>query len=58
MNPTEWLMANASGYGDLSHEARESIKDFCLLWSWFEHQFLGNNGCAEVIQTINPFINR
>jgi hypothetical protein len=46
----QWLLANAPGFNDLTHEERNAIVDFSLLWSLFEARILNNHGSAKAIR--------
>jgi hypothetical protein len=46
---TDWLLANAPGFKDLSVTEREAISTLPLLWSFFEDRILRNSGNANSI---------
>jgi hypothetical protein len=48
---TNWLLANAPGFKDLSVDERNAISTFSLLWSFFEDRILHNSGNARSICT-------
>src|SRR4051794_15660805 len=49
MDPTRWLKRSAPGFAELSRQERQAIKDFSMLWSFFECSVLGANGNANEI---------
>lgn len=49
MNPISWLCEKAPGFDDLSHEEREAVMHFSLLWSFFEAEALHTNASANSI---------
>jgi len=49
MNPVEWLSARAPGFSGLSHEERDAIMHFSLLWSFFESEVLNTQASAASI---------
>ncbi|MEC5396302.1 hypothetical protein [Uliginosibacterium sp. H1] len=52
MTVDAWLKANAFGYADLSDEETEAIRDFSLLWSFFEGTSLRGSASANKIQAL------
>ena len=42
MQPENWLVDNVHGYSNLTHEEKEEIKYFALLWSLFEFKMVNN----------------
>jgi hypothetical protein len=53
MDPTRWLKQSAPGFAALSISERRAIKDFSLLWSFFECTVLNGNGNAnEIIRAV------
>ena len=48
MNPSEWLEKNVLGFSLLSAQEREAIRDFSLLWSFYEGTILNASGSANV----------
>jgi len=49
-NVQAWLGQYVSGYDALSHEEKDAIMHFSLLWSLFEAKALGNRASAKSIQ--------
>ena len=49
MKPTEWLIDRAPGFGELPCKERDAIRDFALLWSYFEISVLNGYANADKI---------
>ena len=49
MNPDEWLMREAPGFGGLSDQEKLAIMHFSLLWSLFEAKALNTRACSNKI---------
>jgi hypothetical protein len=49
MDPTRWLKRSAHGFSELSREERRAIKEFALLWSFYEAKVLNCNGSVGAI---------
>jgi hypothetical protein len=49
MDPLVWLEKTAVGFARLSAQEREAIRDFSLLWSFYEGRILNTAGSANAI---------
>lgn len=55
LNGVHWLEKQESGFGNLKDEEKSEILDFCILWSFFEGQFLNE---AANVHSIRKFVSR
>lgn len=44
MEPSRWLRQRIGQYANLSVQERKAIRDFAMLWSFFEESWLNNDG--------------
>ncbi len=44
MQPSTWMNRRLAAYSNLSIQEKRAIRDFALLWSFFEEIWLGNRG--------------
>lgn len=49
MVPSKWMQMHAPGYAALSRSEKLAIRDFALLWSFFEDKWLANYGNVRAI---------
>lgn len=49
MLPSKWLGMHAPGYAALARAEKLAIRDFALLWSFFEESWLANYGNVRAI---------
>jgi hypothetical protein len=44
MQPSTWMNRRLAAYSNLTIQEKRAIRDFALLWSFFEEMWLGNRG--------------
>ena len=49
MDPSRWLRHRIGQYANLSVQERKAIRDFAMLWSFFEESWLNNAGSIPSI---------
>ena len=56
LNGVHWLETQVTGFGNLKDEEKSEIIDFCMLWSFFEGEFLNENaGVISIKEFVRNF---
>jgi hypothetical protein len=57
MDPGRWLVRRACGFDSLSVQERRAVRDFALLWSFYEGMYLNTHGSANSITQAVRLLN-